>query len=157
MRIVVVSDSHGFSHALRQVIQREGNFSLLLHLGDGAGDVQRILPLPDGQPVLQVRGNCDLGFPELAEQLVTQEGGKTLFCTHGHRLSVKYSEQPLIEAARKAHADIALYGHTHVPVQHYFDGLYVCNPGALHLGYYAVLEITPQGIMWLPKTIDLMR
>ena len=157
MRILVVSDSHGRLYALRQAIRQEGNFALLLHLGDGAGDVQRMLPLPGGQPVLQVRGNCDLGFPELAEQLVTQEGGKTLLCTHGHRLSVKYSEQPMTEAARKAHADIALYGHTHVPVQHYADGLYVCNPGALCLGHYAVLEITPQGVMWLPKTVDPAR
>ena len=153
MRILVVSDSHGSSTFLCKAIRQEGNFSMLVFLGDGAGDVAEALPLLGGKPVLQVRGNCDLGYPDLAEHLVTQEGGKMLFCTHGHRQYVKYGEQTLIDKAREAHADIALYGHTHVPVQHYIDGLYVCNPGALLLGHYAILEITPQGIMWLPKKV----
>lgn len=153
MRIVVMSDSHGRSDAINAAIRREGNFQLLVHLGDGASDVRRMQTALEGKPLLQVRGNCDFAAADLPEFIVTQEGGKTLFCTHGHRQYVKYGEQNLIEEARKVHADIALYGHTHIPVQHYEDGLYVCNPGPLMMGYYAVLEITPQGIMWLPKKI----
>lgn len=152
MRILVVSDSHGRLDALRYAVRAEGNFAMMIHLGDGASDVQTVQSMLDGRPLLQVRGNCDLAstLPEIA---VTQEGGYTLFCTHGHRQMVKYGTETLIETARQAGADIALYGHTHEPVQQYLDGLYVCNPGALMNGRYAVVELVPQGIVWLPKKI----
>ena len=152
MRILVMSDSHGRLDTIYAAIRREGNFQLLVHLGDGASDIRHAQSLLDGKPVLQVCGNCDFAA-DLPEKIVTQEGGKTLFCTHGHRQFVKYGDSDLIEEAREAHADIALYGHTHVPVQRYDDGLYVCNPGPMMMGHYAVLEITPQGIMWLPKKL----
>ena len=152
MRILVVSDSHGFADAVRRAIIAEGNFAMMIHLGDGASDVQAAQSLLDGRPFLQVRGNCDFA-QALPETIVTQEGGRTLYCTHGHQQRVKYGTQLLIRSAREANADIALYGHTHEPVQQYADGLYVCNPGALRMGQYAVLEIVPQGIMWLPKKI----
>ena len=153
MRILVMSDTHGSAAVIRFAINAEKNFQMLIHLGDGANDLSAVLPLLEGRPYVQVRGNCDLGASDVPELAITQEGGKTLFCTHGHRQFVKYGEQTLIDEARRAHADIALYGHTHVPVQHYEDGLYVCNPGSLRDGHYAVLEIVPQGIMWLPRKL----
>lgn len=148
MRILVVSDSHGDSYSLRKALEREGNCALIIHLGDGERDTAFI----HGIPLLQVRGNCDFAS-ELPTTLLTQEGGKTILCTHGHTQMVKYGLTVLREQALDKHADIALYGHTHVPVQTYEDGLYLCNPGSLHSGDYAVLEIVPSGIMWLPKRI----
>lgn len=148
MRILVVSDSHGDSFALRRAVERESGCSLIIHLGDGERDTAFLHDIP----LLQVRGNCDF-YSELPATQLTQEGGKTILCTHGHTQMVKYGLQPLRQEALDKHADIALYGHTHVPVQTYEDGLYLCNPGSLHNGDYAVLEIVRGGVMWLPKRI----
>ena len=68
-------------------------------------------------------------------------------------LSVKSGTARLESLAHENGCAIALYGHTHVPVQTYEDGLYLCNPGSLHNGDYAVLEIVRGGVMWLPKRI----
>ena len=56
---------------------------------------------------------------------------------------------PIYCAARERKADILLFGHTHVPMQDYDDGLYVLNPGSLHgaNASYGILDITPAGIM----------
>lgn len=148
MRILVVSDSHGDSFALRRAVERESGCSLIIHLGDGEQDTAFLHDIP----LLQVRGNCDF-YSELPATRLTQEGGKTILCTHGHTQMVKYGLQALRQEALDKHADIALYGHTHVPVQTYEDGLYLCNPGSLHNGDYAVLEIVRGGVMWLPKRI----
>ena len=152
MKIMVLSDTHGDTWRLREIFSRESGFALVIHLGDGERDLEPFFPLPGNIPLLQVRGNCDF-YSSLPATVVTQEGGKTILCTHGHTQQVKYGLSLLRAEARDRHADIALYGHTHVPVQEYDDGLYLCNPGSVRNGDYAVLEIVPQGVMWLPKRI----
>ena len=128
MKILVLSDSHGDMWRLREIFSRERGFSLCVFLGDGERDLEPFFPMPD-VPLLAVRGNCDLAS-SLPTKLITREGGKTLFLTHGYEQFVKYGLSALRSAARDAHADIALYGHTHVPVQEYDDGLYIMNPGS---------------------------
>ena len=149
MKILVLSDSHGDVAGLRDIFARESGYSLVIHLGDGERDTAPFFPM-DGVPLVQVRGNCDF-YSDLPLSVLTEEGGKRIFCTHGHELHVKYGREMLRETAREKKADIALYGHTHVPVHEYDDGLYICNPGSVRNGDYAVLEIVPQGVMWLPK------
>ena len=151
MKILVLSDTHGDTWRLREIFSRERGFSLCVFLGDGERDLEPFFPMPD-VPLLAVRGNCDFGS-SLPSKLVTEEGGRTLFLTHGHEQLVKYGLSTLRSAAREANASVALYGHTHVPVQDYDDGLYLCNPGSVRNGDYAVLEIVPQGVMWLPRRI----
>ncbi|MBQ7540802.1 MAG: metallophosphoesterase [Clostridia bacterium] len=151
MKILVLSDTHGDVWSLREIFSRERGYSLVIHLGDGERDVAPFFPMP-GVPLLQVRGNCDF-YSDLPTEICAEEGGKRIFCTHGHMQNVKYGDSMLRRVARDKKADIALYGHTHVPVQEYDDGLYVCNPGSVHSGDYAVLEIVPQGVMWLPKKV----
>ena len=97
---------------------------------------------------LQVRGNCDWGstLPSVGE--ITLEGRK-IFYTHGHLHNVKYGLYQIVCAARERKADILLFGHTHVPLTDYEDGLYLLNPGSLHgsQGTYGILDITPAGIV----------
>lgn len=148
MRILVVSDTHGDAYSLRKAVEREGNVAMIIHLGDGERDTAFL----HGVPLLQVKGNCDF-YSDLPTTIFTNEGGKNILCTHGHAFMVKYGLGALRQEAIDKHADIALYGHTHVPVHTYEDGLYLCNPGSLHNGDYAVLEILPNGVMWLPKRV----
>lgn len=77
-------------------------------------------------------------------------GGKTVLYTHGHPFHVKFGLAELEQAAREAHADICLFGHTHQQMTDYRDGLYLMNPGAAAEGCYGMVDITPGGIMLLP-------
>ena len=77
-------------------------------------------------------------------------GGKTVLYTHGHPFHVKFGLAELEQAAREAHADICLFGHTHQQMTDYRDGLYLMNPGAVAEGCYGMVDITPGGIMLLP-------
>ena len=65
--------------------------------------------------------------------------GVLFLYTHGHVYGVKGSYQALAEAAQAAHADAALFGHTHMPFCGELDGLTLFNPGALTDGQYGVI------------------
>ena len=145
----MLSDSHGDIAALRKAYEQQPGAELVIFLGDGERDVGM---LPTDKPLIKVRGNCDF-YSEAPELVIDEEKSVRLYCTHGYREHVKYGTGALLEAVRSNNAHIALYGHTHVPVQTYEDGLYLCNPGSLHNGDYAVLEIVSGGVMWLPKRI----
>jgi putative phosphoesterase len=75
-------------------------------------------------------------------------GGKRFFFTHGHVYDVKYGLYRLDLAAREYQADIALFGHTHVPYEEYADGLYLFNPGSLgHGGTYGYVDVVGGGVV----------
>ncbi len=57
--------------------------------------------------------------------------GIKIFMTHGHRFRVKQDLYPLLKEARAQNADVAMFGHTHIPhCTQEEDGLWVLNPGA---------------------------
>lgn len=132
MKILVVSDTHGDTGNLELVLRILGpRLDLLLHLGDGARDLDR---LPRGLtlslPVLQVKGNMD-SDAHLPPSRLIRAGNRLLYVSHGHAALASGSPLPMILAAREAGASACLFGHTHVPHKSYTDGLLVLNPGSL--------------------------
>lgn len=148
MRILVVSDTHRDPYALEQAVLRQPNAEVVIHLGDGADDVDLIRAKFPEKTFLQVRGNCDWGTDLPLEREITLEGKKLLF-THGHIYNVKYGLYNLCCVARDKKADIVLFGHTHQALTEYEDGLYMMNPGSLHGGFgtYGIIDLTPAGIV----------
>lgn len=152
MRIIVVSDTHGNFGALQAVAAaRRNDADLFIHLGDGAREAERVARQFPAGSFLLVRGNCDFGSKLPAEGLADADG-KKIYYTHGDVLGVKFGLGRLMAQARLARADIALYGHTHVPYTGYEDGLYIMNPGSL--GHpreggptYGVVDVTRAGIV----------
>ena len=146
MRILVVSDVHGRVDRLYEAIEQQPTARDVIFLGDGlrqAEDAQERYP---DRTFYLVPGNCDFGSTLIP---VRQEtfGGKRFYFTHGHRHDVKYTLYRLEMAAREAGADIALFGHTHVPCEEYVDGLYLFNPGSLgYEGTYGYVDIVGGGI-----------
>lgn len=139
VRILAVSDSHGDRRTLRRILEQHRDANAVVHLGDGYADV---LSLQDEFSVLAVAGNCD-GFlcdaPPEREFLL---GGKRIFAAHGHRFEVKHSLLRLSLAAQSRQADVALFGHTHLPLIERVDDRYLVNPGSVRDGgRYALIDI----------------
>jgi hypothetical protein len=148
LRILVVSDTHRDRGALLRAVLRHPEAGVVIHLGDGAEEAAEMGRRFPKKRFLQVRGNCDWGSTLPDEGLATL-AGRRIFYTHGHIYRVKYSLEEAKSAARQHKADVLLFGHTHVPLTAYENGLYLMNPGSLqgHGGTYGTLDITPAGIV----------
>lgn len=151
MRIVVFSDSHRDYFPLQRIMLAQPKAEVFLHLGDGEEEFEQLRQRFPTKLMRGVAGNCDWGSIGRKFDLITCEG-KRIFFTHGHIYGVKAGLDDLLRAARNMGADIALYGHTHVPHTEYVDGMYVMNPGSTSSPRdgkpsYGVIDITPAGIV----------
>ena len=151
MRILVVSDTHGHVYRLEKAIRSQPDIDMMIHLGDGERDIESVSHLLK-VPVVAVCGNCDL-YSALPECELLDVGGKRLYITHGYKEKVKYGDALLRQTARNRNADIALYGHTHVPVNDYDDGLFVFNPGSVREGSFGFIDILPSGIICIHSKV----
>ena len=139
MKILVVSDSHGSVTNLEHILNKENDCDMIVHLGDGADDLDFCLPYTAHKQIRRVRGNCDpaaCGY--LPEQVFTAEDVNVFAC-HGDRYSVYFGLQNLYFAAQSHNAGVCLYGHTHVQHADETDGLLLLNPGAVRDGRWALL------------------
>lgn len=129
-RILIVSDTHTRPERLYDCIDQDGPFDLMLHMGDMTGSEDYIKEIM-GCPIQAVRGNCDYRSDWPVETLI-EAGDHLIFMTHGHMYSVNFGLEELEAAARDYGADIAMYGHTHVPYyEELEDGMIILNPGSL--------------------------
>ncbi len=136
MKIVVMSDSHGVHQTFEMVMNKQPDADLYIHLGDGEREVHTfLLSHPEyKERFCYLCGNCDYGFlvdPTLDKLVMTLPHGHKLFAAHGHAYQVKYGTNRMRFDAREVHADIVLYGHTHIRECRYEDGVYIVNPGSL--------------------------
>ena len=131
MRIGIVSDSHGDVRVFNDMLAVPGaaEAELWLHAGDFAPDADD-LELLSGRRVVRVLGNCDLFVDGVYDETVVEVAGHRIFLTHGHLFNVRFDTEMLAEAARKAGADIAVYGHTHIALVEHGD-VTVLNPGSI--------------------------
>ena len=146
MRILVISDTHGDFHSMKRALDMQPEAEVIIHCGDGAEQIQYLKDTMQDKTVIGVRGNCDWSSTLPPVECV-EIAGKTIFVTHGHLYSVKFGLTQLEYAAREQKADIALFGHTHMPFTDYEDGVYYMNPGSCS-GYYAsfgIIDITDKG------------
>ena len=152
MKILVVSDTHGTMYHLERLLAEQKDFSRILHLGDIEGEADYLEALAEC-PVDIVAGNNDFEYDLPREKVITV-GGHTIFMAHGHAHMVNYGKERLLTAAIQRGAEVALFGHTHVP---FFDDtrcVTLLNPGSIskprqanRLPSYAVIEIDKEGKM----------
>ena len=148
MKIVVISDTHGNLSRLDEVLKKEGEVDMILHCGDICGDEENLRRRTGVIAVQIVAGNMDFDGYSPAYRLVDLPFKHLAFMTHGHRYGVNYGTEMLEDEAESVAADIALYGHTHVPDIHEKNGIWVMNPGSLayprqrdRRSSYGVIEI----------------
>ncbi|MEE0835272.1 MAG: metallophosphoesterase [Clostridia bacterium] len=142
-KIIVFSDSHGSSALMLKTAELyRYSADYFIFLGDGLRDAEKIRDLTD-KPLITVSGNCDSFFPSALVQKAPPSCVLSLECVsllvcHGHTFNVKYSLDALISAARERSADIALFGHTHLPYEEYIatdsgteKPIWLFNPGSI--------------------------
>lgn len=146
MKILIMSDSHGRSYYMERAILEVSPMDYVIHLGDIDGEEEYLRDIAPC-PVSIVSGNNDFFSREPREE-VLRFGQYTIFLTHGHRQGVYAGTSGLKEIARQNGANIAMYGHTHVPLLDLSDDVWVVNPGSISLPRqdgrkpsYAVMEI----------------
>lgn len=150
MKILVFSDSHGNTSRMKSAIEAHlPSCNMIIHLGDGARDIDFVSSFFPEIPVVSIKGNGESIFRDTR---MFDEYGVRFFCMHGHTFGVKSS---LVHAAKEAadrDATILLYGHTHVPCDTvmYFDDkcVRVFNPGSIGRGRpatYGIIEIDRRG------------
>ena len=158
MDILIFSDSHGDTSAIRKMLRSQLHQpDAIFFLGDGLRDTDMLDP--SNPPLYRVCGNCDwFSQGEAPTEIVMALGGHTFFATHGHLYNAKSSETALLAHAVKMGADIVLFGHTHTPTLKVIDAglalystatgtiktdrpIYLFNPGSLHSGSFGTLTI----------------
>lgn len=148
MKILVTSDTHNDFEALNKVVLANSDAKLIIHLGDGSRDIEKIKELYQDKIILSVRGNCDsdLNIPPIIEYNIKK---KKLFLTHGNLFNVKNDMTYIITHVKENKFDILLFGHTHKPFISNENGILVMNPGSLKgdSGTYGTLDIRSNNIV----------
>lgn len=129
MKILIVSDTHGAHGNLDIAMEEEAPFDMLIHLGD-VQDGQHYIEAVTDCPLHMVQGNNDF-FADLPSAKEIKIGRHRAFLTHGHGYGVYMGEAALLREAKRRQADIAMYGHTHIPSIREKDGILILNPGSL--------------------------
>ncbi|MCL1903055.1 MAG: metallophosphoesterase [Oscillospiraceae bacterium] len=134
MKIIVMSDTHGKYDRVDDVVKKnKDDAALFIHLGDGAGEAWRVSQGYTDVDFKLVKGNCDLANSDIdcPDNRVVEIAGHRIFCAHGHMYNVYSGLDTIAAAARNEDCDIALYGHTHVSLTEFYNGVYIMNPGSL--------------------------
>ena len=150
MRLIVFSDTHGNLAVIDQIITSNPISDHFLFLGDGIKEFEIVSMKYPEKHFYSVIGNCDKGGAP--EEAVVEIYNTRIYMAHGHLLGVRNSLDRLIDNARAAKADIALFGHTHIRYYQQDKGLYILNPGSAFLPEddlppsYAFIDINITGI-----------
>ena len=154
MKILVFSDSHNNPTYLAAALrEHKGTVDLVVHLGDGLSDLERVGDLCDNVAKVTVLGNGEQFFErrlwqDVPDETVISPDGVRILCCHGHRYRVKFGTSGLAAHAEEKGADLVLFGHTHTA----YDGwepsptgkmIRLFNPGSAGAGYpasYGIIE-----------------
>lgn len=127
-RIAIISDSHGSVENAYAFRDRIGRVDALYHLGDHTDDAEELAQILNCGYVA-VRGNCD-PFSSYPLIEVIEWDGTRILLLHGHSVSGRLNLRLLAE---QEHANVVLFGHSHVPSIETVDGILMINPGSLSL------------------------
>ncbi len=128
MVITVISDTHGDFETLYEIVSRNESSDLFIHLGDGEHEFADVQSAFYSKPFIFIKGNNDWGnFPQC---LVTELGGRKFYLCHGHRFERSRLKEYLSATAITNGCEIALFGHTHVPMNEQYSDVLLFNPGS---------------------------
>jgi len=128
-KILILSDNHGISDLMSQIIKKEKPIGMLVHCGDLEGRPSMLEAMVDC-PVHAVSGNNDFSA-DLPRMKVFRIGKLKVVLVHGHRYRLYEDRSSLYYLARENEADIVMFGHLHVPIIECENGITLINPGSV--------------------------
>ncbi len=151
MKILVISDSHRRVSSIFEAVEAHPDIQHIVFLGDGADDLDMLTMVYPNKSYYAVCGNCDFTSTLPTSKTFTING-KVIYACHGHLHRVKEGYDRAITAAKEAGADILLFGHTHIALSTYYNGIHILNPGSIGQpingrASYGIVEITDKGIV----------
>lgn len=150
MKILIVSDTHGYDKNLSYALEEAGEIDMLIHLGDLEGSEDYVEAVTECEKHM-VRGNCDFqsSLPSCQEFFI---GPYKVFITHGNFYHASMGTGPIREEGARRGADIVMFGHTHQPCLKFEGGVTLLNPGSLTLprqegrrASFLIMEIAEDG------------
>ena len=137
-RIVVVSDTHGNTVRLSGILTRERPFDILVHCGDGVGDLFHA-GVPREVTIVRVSGNIDVARGGDWERTAFFEAdGSRFMVAHGDQYGVHRDHTWIEREGRAMNADVVLFGHTHL--RYHGQGRPILfNPGPASGGQYGII------------------
>ncbi|AGC68332.1 phosphodiesterase, MJ0936 family [Thermoclostridium stercorarium subsp. stercorarium DSM 8532] len=130
-KLLVISDTHGDILLADKVLKKNSDVDIVIHLGDYYRDADKLKQLHPNFHFEYVYGNCDFMTGNvLAEKILEIERQRVLL-THGHRYSVKWGIEKLVEKANNENINLILFGHTHIQHVTYGPGYILLNPGSI--------------------------
>ncbi|MDE5613047.1 MAG: metallophosphoesterase [Treponemataceae bacterium] len=150
-RLLVLSDSHGNTNIVRAIVGTFGaDCDALCFCGDGARDMLSVFAtfvskaekaslIPPVVALARGNGDAESYVVQSQDAQVTyrvpksQEltaADKNVLLAHGHQHDVYYGTEAFFHAAKRERADVALFGHTHIPYAAHQDGILLLNPGS---------------------------
>ncbi len=146
-RLLVISDSHGRSAIMENIVRGFGaKCDALIFCGDGVGDIAALLYKAKNDeglaacvpPVIAaVHGNCDpstypldKGTLYFSEMIELKVNGSGILIAHGHMQNVDYGVETLGLEMQVSGCSTGFYGHTHVASEENFRNFKIVNPGS---------------------------
>jgi len=164
IKALVVSDSHGNSTYMKQVIKDEKP-DMLIHAGDVEDSLYGILGPVDFY-IHVVKGNCDT-FVDAPLEEIFNLGKRKVLLIHGHMCGGAHIHpfnhmEEIVAYAKSKGCDMLIYGHTHIPdFEEREDGFIIVNPGSIsrprqidRQKTYAILEVKDDKVNVIQKSYD---
>ncbi|PYG88851.1 hypothetical protein LY28_01212 [Ruminiclostridium sufflavum DSM 19573] len=148
MKVLVISDTHGYISNARYAIDKNPEAEMVIHLGDYCKDAVQLSKLYPGIIFEFVSGNCDNRSNAVCTEKTIEIENCRIFMTHGHNYSVKLNLRPILKRAEEENARLVLFGHTHIAGIDKEDNILLINPGSISQSRgskpesYAVLDIS---------------
>jgi len=152
MKVLVMSDTHGYIFNARKAIERNPDIEMVLHLGDYCRDAVQLSQLFPNIKFEYVYGNSDIRIGTICAEKTIEIEGKRVFMTHGHKYSVKWDYNRILAQAKIENAEVILFGHTHIAVVDNVKNTLIMNPGSISESRsnkpesYAILDISKDDI-----------
>jgi putative phosphoesterase len=146
----VISDTHMQNDYIKRALDHLKKCDFIIHLGDNTRDVNEIKKYYN-KKIISVKGNCDYS-ENIPTEKIEVLGNKKFFITHGHNYNVKGTLINLRYKAMEVGADIVLFGHTHIAMEQFEEGIWFINPGSAGLARngknsVAIIEIRDEKII----------
>lgn len=176
LKILVISDSHGFLENIVKIYRKEMP-DIIIGAGDHIEDMKNFMYAFDNKEIITVLGNCDYlqnavenikmeikyisnldkNFSNYEIEKIFEIRNKKILLVHGHHYDVKQSKNKLEKRAEEKGVDIVIFGHTHIKYFENKKGIFYFNPGSIGNNEYGIIEISDDKIEFIQKNMGSER